>query len=294
VNAVKPTTAPMPPVHPAAELFPMMSEEELRALAEDIRVNGLQQPVVMFGAQLLDGRNRWRACEIAGVEVRVKDWSGKDAVAFVRSLNLHRRHLTPAQRAALAVKAEPIFAEAAERRRREGNVKGGKNRSGESRAETDRDSKRALADSAKTTGASLDSAKQMKQAAQKAPEVVELVQKGVIPSVADAKRVADLDPEQRGEVLELVRTGARPADAIGLVQKVPVRHRALFSSLEKLITLSDRMVLEIGQATDVFGEDPSLNLGDFGAWALIKRLALLEPKLRDFTVLLRSRAGEEE
>src|SRR5262245_62039527 len=92
----------MPPVHPAANLFPMLPDDELRALAEDIRANGLQQPVVMFGAQLLDGRNRWRACEIAGVEPRLRDWNGDDPIAYVVSLNLKRRHLDESQRAMVA------------------------------------------------------------------------------------------------------------------------------------------------------------------------------------------------
>jgi hypothetical protein len=54
------------PVHPAADLFPLLSETDpkaLRELAEDIRKNGLQQPIVIGveldgGYSLLDGRNR--------------------------------------------------------------------------------------------------------------------------------------------------------------------------------------------------------------------------------------------
>jgi N6-adenosine-specific RNA methylase IME4/ParB-like chromosome segregation protein Spo0J len=98
--------APMPPVHPAAALFPMLPDDELKALADDIKTNGLQQPCVMFGAQLLDGRNRWRACEIAGVEPRVRDWSGTDeqAWAFAISINVKRRHLDESQRAMIAAR----------------------------------------------------------------------------------------------------------------------------------------------------------------------------------------------
>lgn len=195
---------PMPPVHPAAELFPMMSDDELRALAADIKANGLQQPVIMFGAQLLDGRNRWRACEIAGVEPRLRDWNGKDAVAYVRSLNLHRRHLTAAQRAALAVKAEPVFAEKAAERQKEAASRGGKSK-GVGGNRPDLPPKRALAEAAKTTGASLDSAKAMKQVAQRAPEVVDLVQRGQVETVADARRIADVEPDKRAAVVELVR-----------------------------------------------------------------------------------------
>ena len=96
--------AEMPPVHPAANLFPMLPDSELRALADDIKANGLQQPVVMFGAHLLDGRNRWRACELAGVDVKLRDWQGtqEQALRYVISLNLRRRHLDESQRAMVA------------------------------------------------------------------------------------------------------------------------------------------------------------------------------------------------
>jgi N6-adenosine-specific RNA methylase IME4/ParB-like chromosome segregation protein Spo0J len=101
-----PRVPPMPPVHPAADLFPMLPDAELRALADDIRANGLQQPIVMYGAHLLDGRNRWRACELAGVEVKIRDWQGSQdqALRYVISLNLTRRHLDESQRAMVAAR----------------------------------------------------------------------------------------------------------------------------------------------------------------------------------------------
>ena len=51
-------------MHPAADLFPLMSADELRELADDIRKNGLQVPIDMFvdgdgNTWLLDGRNRF-------------------------------------------------------------------------------------------------------------------------------------------------------------------------------------------------------------------------------------------
>jgi N6-adenosine-specific RNA methylase IME4/ParB-like chromosome segregation protein Spo0J len=96
----------MPPIHPAANLFPMLPDAELRALADDIKANGLQQPIVMYGAHLLDGRNRWRACEMAGVEIKLRDWQGTQdqALRFVISLNLNRRHLDESQRAMVAAR----------------------------------------------------------------------------------------------------------------------------------------------------------------------------------------------
>ena len=35
-------------VHPAADVFPMMSDEELEALGDDIKKNGLRQPIPSF------------------------------------------------------------------------------------------------------------------------------------------------------------------------------------------------------------------------------------------------------
>src|SRR5262249_36802797 len=58
-------------IHPAAELFPLMTPDELRVLGEDIKKNGLTSPIVLWRshpqapAQLLDGRNRLDAIEIA-------------------------------------------------------------------------------------------------------------------------------------------------------------------------------------------------------------------------------------
>jgi hypothetical protein len=106
--------------HPAADLFPMMSEAELRNLADDIKANGLNHPVVIYEGQVLDGRNRSRACKMAGVQVKTEDWvdPGCGPVAYVVSQNIHRRHLTATQRAALAVDLLPELE--AEARKRQG------------------------------------------------------------------------------------------------------------------------------------------------------------------------------
>lgn len=97
----------MIPVHPIAALFPMMPDDELAALAEDIKTNGLRQPLVLDpDGQLLDGRNRLAACEAAGVEPRFETYDG-DPIAFIWSLNDRRRHMNKGQRAMVAAMADP-------------------------------------------------------------------------------------------------------------------------------------------------------------------------------------------
>src|SRR5262245_13512064 len=124
-------------IHPAAELFPLISADEQRELGEDIQQHGLLEPVALWRGGpkgpvfLLDGRNRLDAIEISTGKpvwtsmpyhetedgqlradydnVVVLD-SSIDPWDYVRSKNAHRRHLTAKQkREAIekALKAHP-------------------------------------------------------------------------------------------------------------------------------------------------------------------------------------------
>jgi hypothetical protein len=109
-------------VHPAAELFPLLSPDELKTLADDIKAHGLAQRVVFDqNGALLDGRNRLDALALVGLleltpdghNVRVKGadagigWKlldDPDPYDVVISLNAHRRHLTSEQKRELIAK----------------------------------------------------------------------------------------------------------------------------------------------------------------------------------------------
>lgn len=129
------------PVHPAADLFPMMPLEGLKALGEDIKAHGLRVPIAVWCNSeseqvfLLDGRNRLDAIEMAGIPIRLEKkidpapatslllrspitglwtpialivkrsgWPGSDPYDFVISANIHRRHLTAEQKRDLIAK----------------------------------------------------------------------------------------------------------------------------------------------------------------------------------------------
>src|SRR5262245_53163976 len=113
--------------HPACLAFPMMAEAELHELAEDIRHRGQLHPVVMHQGQVLDGRNRLAACEIAGVEPRFTDWTGTGSpTEWVIGTNLTRRHLTASQRAVVALDLLPLLEQEAKQRQRRSQGRGKK------------------------------------------------------------------------------------------------------------------------------------------------------------------------
>jgi ParB-like chromosome segregation protein Spo0J len=95
-------------VHPVAEFFPLLERGSpaWNDLVDSIRSCGLQEPIVLEGDVLLDGRNRLAACEAASIEPRFVQWSTlriKIPVAdWILVKNLDRRHLTEDQRVAIA------------------------------------------------------------------------------------------------------------------------------------------------------------------------------------------------
>lgn len=90
-------------VHPAANLFPMLDDKALAALAADIKANGLRDPIVLWEGKIIDGRNRMTACQRAEVRPTFTTLLHcPDPVTYVLSANLHRRHLTDDERALCA------------------------------------------------------------------------------------------------------------------------------------------------------------------------------------------------
>jgi hypothetical protein len=104
-------------IHPAAELFPRMSDDELHALADDIKTHGLKVPVVLVKERgelsLLDGISRLDAMQLAGkLSIKNGKLSGcnsrvdesTEPYTLAASLNGHRRHLTVEQKREIIAK----------------------------------------------------------------------------------------------------------------------------------------------------------------------------------------------
>lgn len=90
--------------HTFAEIFPLLDDAEFDALVADIKTHGLREHIWLYEGKILDGRNRFLACKTAKVEPKFREYKGNDALAFVVSSNVHRRHLTESQRAMAAAK----------------------------------------------------------------------------------------------------------------------------------------------------------------------------------------------
>lgn len=104
--------------HPISTLFPLMDGKDFDDLKRDIAKNGLVESIWLHpNGQIIDGRNRWRACSELGIKPDFRTWNSDGSlVDFVVSLNLHRRHLTSSQRATVSLAALPMLeAEARER-----------------------------------------------------------------------------------------------------------------------------------------------------------------------------------
>jgi len=93
-------------LHPLCKLFPRLLGEEFDALRDDIKANGLRESIVLYDGMILDGGNRYRACQDAGVDPKFTEFAGDSLVKFVISVNMRHRHMSPGQRAAIVAGAQ--------------------------------------------------------------------------------------------------------------------------------------------------------------------------------------------
>lgn len=106
-SITSPSLEPRLSQHPISAAFPPMSESEFADLVKDIESRGFDDsdPITIFEGKILDGSNRDRACQQLGITPPTTEFVGtyEEAVAFVISRNINRRHLTQGQRAMLAI-----------------------------------------------------------------------------------------------------------------------------------------------------------------------------------------------
>lgn len=173
-------------LHPLCTLFPRLTGAEFDALRDDIKTNGLRQPIVLHAGMILDGGNRYRACVDAGIEPTFTEFAGGNLVSFVLSANLHRRHMSAGQQAAIVASAQD-WAKAQKR--------GGDRKSDQSATlHLDRTEDRAAA-----AGASVRTQKMADKVAKADPELAKQVAHGEVSLPAAVRQIsppkADKQPE---------------------------------------------------------------------------------------------------
>ena len=93
-------------------IFPEAKKEDFERLKSDIEVNGYDQtqPITTYQGAILDGWNRWTACQELEIAPTFAAFKGSDgeAIAFVMRTN-KRRNLNSGQWATIAAEADELM-----------------------------------------------------------------------------------------------------------------------------------------------------------------------------------------
>ena len=187
--------------HEAANIFPLMDEDELRTLAEDIGLRGQLVPIEICDGMIIDGRNRWAACEFAGIEPLTVEVNPKDPVAYVLSLNLHRRHLDETQRAMVGGRAKGVYEkQAKDRQGKRNDIKANCPESGGQ-------SRDKAGEAAGVSGKSVDRAAKVLASGSK--ELIAACDRGEV-AVSAAAKIAELPKARQNEIINKAKDEGKP------------------------------------------------------------------------------------
>ena len=137
--------------HPAADVFPMMDDERMQELQENIRKYGQMEPITICDGKILDGRNRYAACLAIGAKPTTRVHHG-DPWLFAWSLNGARRDLEKTVRVLIYQdcvkgstewnKRQDKIMKDAQKKRAESAARQARNENGDFMAVADRDDQR--------------------------------------------------------------------------------------------------------------------------------------------------------
>jgi len=207
-------------IHPAADIFPLMTERELAELTASVEHNGIEEPISVLGNQILDGRNRYKVLQALGRAnnpLCYQDVSHRflfcgdqtlTPIDYVIAMNLHRRHLDASQRASVAVAVKKYEAEEAKKRqgaRTDLQENFPKNFTGSSKQGDARD---IAGEQLKVSGPLVDMAKTV--ADHGTPELQEAVRDGKV-SVSAAAEIAKEEPEVQRQAVAGGKKGVAKA-----------------------------------------------------------------------------------
>lgn len=184
--------------HEIANIFPLLVGDEFDELVADIKENGLLEPITTYEGKIVDGRNRYRACELAGVEPVFEEWkqNGVSLISWVIAKNLHRRHLTSGQRAACSLEAVPFFEAEAKKRHDKLSGSWAKNKDEVRQKIAEPDDGKASEQAAKAFGTNRQYVQDAKRIQEKRPDLISKIKSGEM-TITQAKREIVRDEVKR-------------------------------------------------------------------------------------------------
>ncbi len=242
--------------HEYAGIFPLLEGREFTELCNDIKANGQREPIWVYEGKILDGRNRFRACNAVGVTPRTAPYTGDDPLAFVISLNLHRRHLSESQRGMVAAAIA--------------NMAQGERTDVEPSANLQKVSQSQAAEMLNVSPRTVAAAVKVRDEA--APELVHAVESGKV-SVSAAADVATLPKEEQAvivargekEILEAakqiraekaeVKKAERVAEVTRQIQEISAATPRAPSGLFHVISIDPPWPYDDGNSADTY--DPN-------------------------------------
>ena len=199
-------------LHALCEVFPEITGAEFDALVADIKANGQRETIKLYEGQVIDGRNRYRACLAAGIEPKFEGISiDGDIASYVLSLNLHRRHMTAAQAAAV-VAAITDWSKA--------NTRGGRR----STDEIPEIPLTTVADRAKASGTSERTQRTADTIAKQAPELLTEVAKGTLSLAGAVAKINEGKPKSERQI-EAEKAAEDAHGDVDIVSELEAMHK---------------------------------------------------------------------
>jgi 16S rRNA G966 N2-methylase RsmD len=187
--------------HEIANIFPMMNKQEFDDLCKSLSTGYLEQyPIIMYEGKILDGRNRYLACQKEGINPVYEKYIGNSPIEFVIKSNKDRRHLTSSQLAACALTALPILEAEAKKRQVRKPIDSVPEIFQEQKGE-------ATEQAADLFSTNMHYVSDAKKLAEKAPELLEEVKKGEL-TIPEAKKEMRAI-ERQAERTQMAEEGAK-------------------------------------------------------------------------------------
>lgn len=206
--------------HPLAEIFPLIDGKEFEDLVADIAQHGLIEPIILYDGKIIDGRNRYLACQDNGVEPIFKTYAGSDPAGYVISLNLKRRHMNESQRAMVAARLATL-------------EHGGNRKTEDFKTSIEGLKTEKAAELLNVGRASVERAKTVQRDA--APELARAVERGKV-SVSAAADIATQPKERQREISSWSEKDILNAAKEIRSEKAKVKHK---QRLDKIVELTE-------------------------------------------------------